>query len=314
MSEDLGLYNRPITELFPQPENIEEWASYALSDDQVQEYQEKGFIQGIQILNDNQINVLREELSEVVIPDHEGKEFFYEYHSNESTQPEMVLFHALGTWRVRKSFHDILWNPAFLMPAYQLLGQGFRLFHDQLFCKPAQHGGVVSWHQDYSYWTWTRPMNRLTCWIGLDDSHEENGCLHYVPGSHRWGLIDKLDLSGEMDAVQEFLTPDQICDFERKVPIVMKAGYASFHHPIMMHGSFENHSPFQRRATVINVFGKGVVSNLDFESVNSPGSNNYPSVPMGQRMEGTYYPLLFDPKKESKTFGDDIPNIKSLRT
>ena len=37
-----------------------------------------------------------------------------------------------------------------------------RLWHDQLFAKPAGHGGCVAWHQDYSYWTRTYPMRHLT--------------------------------------------------------------------------------------------------------------------------------------------------------
>ena len=313
MSEDLGLSSHPLSDLFPQPESIEEWTSYCLSEDQLLEFQEKGFIHGIKVLNHDQIEVLRREMSEMVVPEHEGREFFYEYHSNESSIPETVLFHALGAWRVRKAFHDILWNPAFVMPAYQLLGNGFRFFHDQIFCKPAYHGSVVSWHQDFSYWTWTQPMHHLTCWIGLDDSNEENGCVHYVPGSHRWGLIDKLDLAGEMDSVRSLLTSDQIRDFERKVPIVMKEGYASFHHPVLMHGSFENRSPFQRRATVINVFGDGVISNLDFGSVNYPGTKNYPSIPVGHKMEGTYYPLLFNPEETSQYLWSNIPTVGNLK-
>ena len=137
--------------------------------------------------------------------------------------------------------------------------------------------------------------------------------MHYVPGSHRWGLIDKLDLAGEMDAVRSLLTSDQIRDFERKVPIAMKAGYASFHHPVLMHGSFENRSLAQRRATVINVFGDGVVSNLDFVSVNAPGSKNYPSIPVGHKMEGTYYPLLFNPEEISQELLSNIPTLKNLK-
>ena len=101
MSEDLGLYSRPLTELFPRPENIEDWLSYCLSEDQLLEFNENGFIHGIKVLNYDQLEVIRKELNEIVVQEHEGREFFYEYHSNESTIPETVLFHALGAWRVR---------------------------------------------------------------------------------------------------------------------------------------------------------------------------------------------------------------------
>ena len=103
-------------------------------------------------------------------PGGEGHELFYEYHSNESLDPAKVLFHALGAWRIKPGFHDILWHPAFVVAASQLLGGAVRFWHDQLFCKPAHHGGVVAWHQDYSYWTRTQPLAHLTCWIGLDDA------------------------------------------------------------------------------------------------------------------------------------------------
>ena len=76
MSEDLGLSSHPLSDLFPQPESIEEWTSYCLSEDQLLEYQEKGFIHGIKVLNHYQIEVLRRELSEMFVPEHEGREFF----------------------------------------------------------------------------------------------------------------------------------------------------------------------------------------------------------------------------------------------
>ena len=51
MSEDLGLISQPISDLFPQPVSIDEWASYALSEEQLFEFQQNGFIHGIQLLN-----------------------------------------------------------------------------------------------------------------------------------------------------------------------------------------------------------------------------------------------------------------------
>lgn len=292
MSEDLGRKHSPITNLFPTPQSPSEWEAYKLDDEQLLQFQQAGYVSGLRLLNDEQVEVLRAELDQMTDPEHDGREFFYEYHSNESDNPDTVLFHALGAWRVRSGFHDALWNPAFLMPAYQLMGTKFRLFHDQLFAKPAKHGGVVAWHQDFSYWTWTQPMQHLTCWIALDDVDEANGCLHYIPGSHHWGLLERTGLAGDMDAVRQVLSPSQIVQFEQRQPIILKKGEASFHHPLMMHGSYENTSDRPRRATVINVLADGVVSN--FEGDHSPGTSNFPMLPKGQKMAGDYYPILFD--------------------
>ena len=156
-------------------------------------------------MSDEQVDALRDELTQLFDPTHPGNHLFYEYHSNESTTADRVLFHALGAWRIMPGFHDLLWNRAFVVPASQLLDGGVRFWHDQLFCKPARHGGVVAWHQDYSYWTRTVPMAHLTCWIGLDDATADNGCLQYIPGSHRWELLPVTGLAGGMDSIREVL-------------------------------------------------------------------------------------------------------------
>jgi ectoine hydroxylase-related dioxygenase (phytanoyl-CoA dioxygenase family) len=178
------------------------------------------------------------------------------------------------------------------VPASQLLGGPVRFWHDQLFCKPARHGGVVAWHQDYSYWTRTQPMNHLTCWIGLDESTRANGCVHYIDGSHRWSLLPITGLSGRMDAIREVLTPEQFAIFQNPVPVELKAGEASFHHPLTIHGSFENSTDRPRRATVINAFKDGTHSASD-----QPLMKGIPVSPPGEPVRGTYFPLLFDPAR-----------------
>src|ERR1041385_4539854 len=185
MTEDLSQYHHPVGNLFPKPDDL---TQFRLSNEQLEFYRENGYLAGIRLLNDEQIEVLRREVLELVDPSHPGNDFFYEFNSNESANPEVILFHALGAWRILPGLHDVLWHPGFTVPASQLLGGAVRFWHDQIFYKPAHHGGVVIWHQDYSYWTRTQPMAHLSCWIGLDDSTRENGCVHYVPGSHRWEL------------------------------------------------------------------------------------------------------------------------------
>jgi ectoine hydroxylase-related dioxygenase (phytanoyl-CoA dioxygenase family) len=99
-------------------------------------------------------------------------------------------------------------------------------------------------------------MQHLTCWTGLDDATTENGCLHYVPGSQKWGLLDKPDLAGDMEGLDQYLTDEQRKEFN-PVPIELKAGHATFHHPLLVHGYYENKSDRARRAFVLNVFADG---------------------------------------------------------
>lgn len=269
-----------------------DWDAYRLSQEQVDHFGEFGYVAGIPVLDDDYINALRGELTELMDPAHPEHHLFHEFHSNESTQADKVLFHSLGHWRIAPHFHDALWNPRFLVPASQLLGQRpVRFWHDQLFCKPAHHGGVVAWHQDYSYWTRTQPMQHLTCWVALDDANLDNGCLHYIPGSHRWGLLDKPELAGDMYGLAESLTPSQREQFKAQLAIELPKGYATFHHPLMVHGSYENSSPRARRAFVLNVFADGTQANVDAALL--PGIA--PSR-AGQALEGQFFPLLYSPK------------------
>ncbi len=287
MSNDLSERHERLSDLFPWPQTPEEWEPYRLTDEQVAFYRENGYVAGIKVLDDRQVEALWGELSEWFQPDHPGRDLWYEYHTNESPDPNKVLFHALGAWRIKPGFHDLIWNPAVTMAASQLLGGSVRFWHDQLFCKPARHGGVVAWHQDYSYWTRTTPMNHLTCWIGLDDSAEDNGCLQYVPGSHRWPLLPSVGLAGDMDAIQEVLTPDQWEQFQHPVAIEMPKGHASFHHPLMVHGSFANRTDRPRRAAVLNYFRDGTRSDTDETLL-----EGVPVIHRGELMQGRFFPVV----------------------
>lgn len=288
--EDLSRHHQPISELFKLPQSPEEWEPYRLTGEQISFFNEEGYLSGIKMLDEEQVAQLNEELDRLMDPTHPLHSLFYEFHSNESADPHAVLFHSLGHWRMERGFHDVLWNPSFVMAASQLLNdRPLRFWHDQLFCKPARHGGVVAWHQDYSYWTRTIRMQHLTCWTALDDSTTANGCLQYVPKSHRWGLLEKPTLAGEMEGLMKSMTEDQMAQFN-PLPIELERGFATFHHPLLVHGSYGNNSERSRRAFVLNVFADGTLSNSD-----EPLLQGVPAIAKGEKMEGQFFPLLFDP-------------------
>ncbi len=287
--QDLANFHYPVSDLFQRAVSELDFEPFRLSKEQIESFHELGYVADIKIFDEHQVDILRAELEEISDPRHPGNELFYEFHSNQSTDPQTVLFHSLGHWRISEAFHDALWNPAFVKPASQLLGnQSVRFWHDQLFCKPAGHGGVVAWHQDYSYWVRTVPMQHLTCWIGLDDATKENGCLNYIPESHKWGLLDRLELGGEMDALFTQLSDDQK-ESINPVPMELKKGHACFHHPLMVHGSYANQSDYGRRALVLNVFADGTYSNTDEVMLRGTDIR----VPLGEPMAGQFFPLLY---------------------
>jgi len=279
---DFSLSHEPLTDLFSAR------ASHTAKVD-VDEFERSGFVIGLPILAEDQIAVLRKALDNLV-SNNSGDPLFYEYHSNESKDESNRLLHALGAWRISPAFHDLIFYRPIIEIAEELLGGSVRFWHDQLFVKPAGDGAVVAWHQDYSYWTRTVPLAHLTCWIGLDDSDEENGCVQYVPGSHRWHLLPRGDLANDMTAVFEHLNAEQKDAFH-PVPAVMKAGEASFHHPMTVHGSYENKSDRPRRGLVLNFMRDGVRSNT-----NEPLLAGIPVIPMGYKLEGQFFPLLSDPE------------------
>jgi ectoine hydroxylase-related dioxygenase (phytanoyl-CoA dioxygenase family) len=118
--------------------------------------------------------------------------------------------------------------------------------------------------------------------------------VQYVPGSHLWPDLPITGLTGEMDAIQTVLTEEQK-ELFKPVAIELRKGECSFHHARLIHGSYANTTDRPRRATVINVFLDGVMSNSD-----EPPLDGVPAIPKGEKMDGQFFPLLFDPIRKEE--------------
>ena len=91
-----------------------------------------------------------------------------------------------------------------------------------------------------------------------------------------------------MVAIKGVLSEEQKAKF-RPLPIELKAGQCSFHHPLTVHGSYENRSDRPRRAVVLNVFKDGTLSDQD-----QPLLQGADPIPRGQPMGGRFCPLLYE--------------------
>lgn len=261
-----------------------------LTNAQVQGFERDGYVAPIDVLDATEVDQLRERLEALRagIGDLEGE--LYEVEAAWIDDPSRVVFHFLGAWMVDAWFHDLAFHPAVTVPSAQLLGvDRLRFWHDQVFYKPPRHPGVVPWHQDYSYWQRVGPARHITVNLVLDDTDLDNGCLHFVPGSHRWELLPTVPFDAPMDAVREFVPEERRAAFDAPVAVPLRAGQASIHHSHTLHGSGPNRSDRPRRAVVINTMADDTVV-LDGSEPILKGVD----LPTGALVEGDHFPIVLE--------------------
>ena len=212
-----------MSDLFHLPTTSGGWDRFRLTDDQIAFFHEHGYLAGVRILDERQVERLRDELDALFDPRHPGHRLFYEYNSNESTVPGTVLFHALGAWRITAGFHDVLWNPAFTVPASQLLGGRGALLARSALLQAARSmagssPGIRTTHTGRA----PKPMAHLTCWIGLDESTRKTAACTTSPAATAGTCCPITGLAGDMVAIQTVLSEEQ--NARTRSPIELKAG------------------------------------------------------------------------------------------
>ena len=96
------------------------------------------------------------------------------------------------------------------------------------------------WHQDWFYW---RGTNKVSVWIALDDAVAENGCLRFIPRSHRsvQGMV-------HVEAANGFVlrVPEEAVQGQPIVAMPVRRGDAVFFHDLTLHSSYENNAGTDR--------------------------------------------------------------------
>jgi hypothetical protein len=139
---------------------------------------------------------------------------------------------------------DVLTNPRVVAVVTDLIGPDVVAWGSHFFCKMPGDGKTVSWHQDASYWPLT-PSKAVTVWLAIDDADNGNACMRYIPGTHVLGhLTWKLSETDETNVLNQ--TVPGVEKYGDPVDVELKAGEASVHSDLLLHGSGANTSARRR--------------------------------------------------------------------
>ncbi|HVG04468.1 MAG TPA: phytanoyl-CoA dioxygenase family protein, partial [Burkholderiaceae bacterium] len=141
---------------------------------------------------------------------------------------------------VDRVFAELVRSPAMTAVLRALLGPAARLHGSKLNLKSPEFGSPVEWHQDWAFYPHTND-DVLAIGVMLEDIDLDNGPMLIVPGSHRGPTYDHHADAGYFCGAIDPAKAVGV-DFASAVPVVGKAGAASFHHVRAVHGSGQNTS------------------------------------------------------------------------
>lgn len=170
---------------------------------------------------------------------------------------EKVFVQRLNLWKTSVEVRELVVDSRIGRIAAELAGvDGIRLWHDQALFKPPW-GNPTSWHLDLPYWSFANP-SALSMWVALDDATPQNGCLYFIPGSHRMRRYDNPEIGKHIGAL--FDAYPEWAEIEPSVA-AMPAGSASFHNALTAHGAGANMTNHMRRAMTLQFMPAGSTYN-----------------------------------------------------
>ena len=142
-------------------------------------------------------------------------------------------------------------DPRILDAVESVLGPDLMLWSAEYIVKEPRSRGIVSWHQDLTYWGMDGSDHEVTAWVALSPAPAEAGCMRFVPGSHRQALVahtDTFALDNLLSRGQEIAVA---VDEAEAVTAALEPGQMSLHHGRIFHASGRNATDDRRIGLVL---------------------------------------------------------------
>jgi non-heme Fe2+,alpha-ketoglutarate-dependent halogenase len=200
-----------------------------LSQDQIAQYREQGYLAPLPVMSEAEAAQLRAELERIEA--RMGGPL-----RGELRHKSHLLFPFLA---------DLVRHPRILDAVEDLYGPDLLCWTSNFFIKEAAAPSFVSWHQDSTYWGLSEP-DVVTAWVALTPSNAANGAMAVIPGSHKLDQVphrDTFDRHNLLTRGQEVAVE---VDEAQQVPLILSPGQMSLHHVRLVHGSAPNPSGDRR--------------------------------------------------------------------
>ncbi len=224
-----------------------------LTPEQIEQFHRDGFLNYGPLLSEAETDELHDALVRVLSGKSSGTPDAA--HNMGKNSLETVV-QVVNIWEAEPAFRAHLYQEKIVSLVAQLIGTDtLRVWHDQIQVKPSHIGGPTLWHQDHPYWPVIGPADLVSAWVALDDATLENGAMHMVPGSHKWGPHK----GGTIGTNRQTWGPDPDYDQlpaeardAKPVPAPVPKGGVVFHHCLTWHGAPPNHTTKGRPAIAVH--------------------------------------------------------------
>lgn len=235
-----------------------------LTGEQVQSYQQDGFLLVEDFLNQDELSFWRQAVTEAIaqrggkkMPGSEAKIGEDDGINKDSDYYVKVFDQMLNLWQTNDKVKQIMLDEKIGKMAATLAGwSGTRIWHDQALIK-RPWANPTSWHLDTPFWSFS-DRRALSIWVALDDATYENGCLYFIPGTFRNTTFENPGIGKNMDAIFDFYPQFKQL---KSVAVPVKAGSCSFHNGLTIHGAGANMTNGFRRAMTCAYMPDGATFN-----------------------------------------------------
>lgn len=220
--------------------------NHRLTSEQIVSYRENGFLIIEDFLNGSELETWRSAVDEAVSLRDRNRlpEGSYHLARKVTAKDESVFRQRLNLWMDHEGVRALMLDGRLGKMAADLEGvDGIRIWHDQALIK-LPWANPTTWHQDNTKWSFASE-HAITIWVALDEVTVQNGCMFFMPGSHKKRLDDYPAAGDHLGAMFEGYPELGRMD---PVPVVMPAGGCSFHNGLMAHAAAANMTPYPRRA------------------------------------------------------------------